>query len=168
MFPSVSEAPMPGGALLKQFADRGEYTDCFVADVDAVVSFAAFVEAFYTTTVFRLERFILKWLVSRPSTDDQAGKIARGEIDSFAAWSMHERSENQLLMMDLRGQTCSWFMVVPIESGSRLYFGTAVMRRKETPAGRGLTWVYRSLMGFHRFYSRVLLQAAHSKIAATA
>jgi hypothetical protein len=36
------------------------------------VTLAEYVNAFYTTRVFRLERIILKWAVSRPSTDAQA------------------------------------------------------------------------------------------------
>lgn len=164
LFPSVYEVPLPEGALLKEFVDRGEYTDCFVANVTADVTFPEYVESFYTTRLFKVERHILKWLISRSSTDEEARKISRNEIDEFAAWTVHRRSNNQLVMMDLRQQTCSWFMLVPQESGSLLYFGSAVMRNGETPRGKALTWPYRCLLGFHRLYSRALLQAAVSRI----
>ncbi len=165
MFSSVDDAPLPDGALLQEFVDRGEYTDCFVVHTAGDVSFSEFVESFYTTRLFKLERAILKWLISRPSTDDQAQQVANGEIQSFAAWNEHSRSDNQLVMMDFRKQTCSWFMLQPEGSGNRLYFGSAVMRNQETSAGKTMKWTYRSLLGFHRLYSRALLSAAAKRLA---
>ena len=164
LFPSVNKAPLPDGALLQEFADRGEYTDCFVANVPAQVTFPAYVESFYTTRLFKVERHLLKWLVSRPSTDEEARKISCDEINEFAAWTKHRRSENQLVMMDLRQQTCSWFMLVPQEDGSLLYFGSAVMRNRESTRGRTMKWTYRCLLGFHRLYSRALLAAARHRL----
>ena len=160
LFPSVNEAPLPDNALLQEFVDRGEYTDCFVVQVGNDVTFAEYVEAFYTTRLFKAERLILKWLVARPSTDAEAKQVSRNEIHAFAAWKEHSRSDNQLVMMDFRQQTCSWFMLVPQPNENRLYFGSAVMRKRETPSGKKLKWTYRWLLGFHRIYSRALLHAA--------
>ena len=165
LFSSVSEAPLPRGALLQEFVDRGEYTDCFVAEAGVDVSFAAYVEAFYTTPLFRLERLILKWLVSRPSSDEQARQLSMNEIHTFAAWHEHRRSDDQLIMMDFRWKTCSWFMLKPDNGACRLYFGSAVMRDVEASSGRRMRWTYRSLLGFHRLYSRALLQAAASRVS---
>ena len=162
MLSSVSPAPLPDEALLQRFVDSGDYTDCFVCSLEGAVTLGAYVEAFYTTSVFKAERLILKWLVSRPSTDEEAGQIARGETQAFAAWKTLERTDDQLLLMDFRGQTCSWFKVEPESGSSRLYFGSAVMRSQATPAGRKMPRGYRLLMGFHRLYSRVLLAAARS------
>ncbi len=164
LFSHVDEAPLPEGGLLEEFVDRGEYTDCFVAKVSADVTFSEYVESFYTTRLFKLERHILKWLVSRPSTDEEAGQLARNEISHFAAWDEYRRCDNQLVMMDLRQQTCSWFMLAPQDSGSLLFFGSAVMRTRETTQGRTMKWTYRCLLGFHRLYSRALLQAAAKRI----
>lgn len=163
-FGSVSEVPLPSGTLLQEFVDRGEYTDCFAVHVPGVVAFSEYVQSFYTTRLFKAERLILKWLVSRPSTDEEAKKVSRNEIHSFAAWNEHSRSDNQLIMMDLRQQTCSWFMLVPKTNGSQLYFGSAVMRNQETSSGKEMKWTYRCLMGFHRLYSRALLSAAASRL----
>ena len=160
LFSLVSEAPLPAGALLQAFSDRGEYTDCFVAQVNQAVTFPAFVETFYTTGLFKLERRILKWLVSRPSSDEEARRLSRNEIHTFAAWNEYGRSDNQLIMMDFRQQTCSWFMLEPDASGTRLYFGSAVMRDGDEPSAKKMKWTYRALLGFHRVYSRALLQAA--------
>ncbi len=164
LFSLVNEAPLPDGALLQEFVDRHEYTDCFVTLVRAEVTFPAYVESFYTTRLFKLERHILKWLISRPSTDEEARRVSCNEIKEFAAWTEHRRSDNQLVMMDLRQQTCSWFMLVPQEGASLLYFGSAVMRDRETTQGKTLKWTYQCLLGFHRLYSRALLQAAARRV----
>ena len=160
LFRSVNNAPLPDGALLQEFVDLGEYTDCFVVHVRGEVTFPKYVESFYTTSLFKAERLLLKWLISRPSTDEEARQVSRNEIHAFAAWKEHSRSVNQLVMMDFRQQTCSWFMLVPQESGNRLYFGSAVMRNKETSSGRKMKWTYRCLLGFHRLYSQALLRSA--------
>ena len=164
MFGSVNETPLPGAALLQRYADDGEYTDCFSADVPVALSLPAYVTAFYTTWLFKAERVILRWLASLPSTDDEAAQLAQGRRDAFAAWTVEERSDGQLLMIDVRRQTGSWFMHEPAGRGSRLYFGSVVFKQKETPAGRELRWTYRAMLGVHRFYSRALLSAARSRL----
>lgn len=168
MSATVTETVLPGNALLQRFVDSGEYTDCFMTRIDDDVSFATYVEAFYTTSVFKAERFILRWLVSRPSTDAEARALASNEIAEFAAWKMLERSDDQLLMMDFRGNTCSWFMLERDEGGSKLYFGSAVIRNRKTSSGRRMGWTYRALLGFHRLYSRILLRAARNRIMVVA
>lgn len=160
VFSSVSEAPLPDGALLREFSDRGEYTDCFVARADRDVTFPAFVEAFYTTRLFKLERYILDWLIARPSSDEEARQLSLNEIHAFAAWNEYSRRDDQLVMIDFRQRTCSWFMLVPAASGSQLYFGSAVMRDRGHASGKRIRWTYRAMLGLHRLYSRALLHAA--------
>jgi hypothetical protein len=135
------------------------------------VSHARYVAAFYTTPVFRLERLILQWAVSRPSSAAQAEQLAAGEIDNFAAWRVESRAENQLLLADLQGRTRSWLMVVRLDTGNgpatRLYFGSAVVPVEGYRAGKPtLGPVVRALLGFHRIYSQVLLSAAKSRLTA--
>ena len=159
---SVRPTALPDHALLQSFARNGSYTDCYATDVPGTVSYAQYVTAFYTTWVFKLERWILKWAVSRPSTDEQARQLAAGTLDTFAAWSVEQRADNQILMCDFLGSTRSWLMVAPQGSGTRLYFGSAVVARG--PAGIGRD--YRLLLGFHKLYSRVLLGAARRRLEA--
>ena len=132
--------------------------------IEAVVSLQDYVVAFYTTTLFKTERVILRWLASLPSTDAEARELVRGTRDTFAAWNVEDRSANQLLLIDVRQQTGSWFMCEAQTQGTRLYFGSVVFRRKETPLGRELHWSYRSLLSVHRLYSRALLAAARSRV----
>ena len=148
----IEEGPLPGNALLQKYACSGAYTDCFYTDFPANVVLADYVETFYSTWLFKLERVILKFLVKKPSTDEQVKQLVAGEIDTFAAWTVEERTEHQLLMCDYRGHTRSWFMVVP----GRLYFGSAVIPKDRKS--------YQLLLGLHRLYSRMLLAAARSRL----
>jgi hypothetical protein len=158
---------------LASYLRAGAYADCYATDIDRPVSHAQYVAAFYTTPVFRIERLILRWAVSRPSTDAQAGQLAAGAIDHFAAWHVEKRSENQLLLSDLRGRTRSWLMVAPLETGrgarTRLYFGSAVIPVQSSRTGKStLGPGFRALLGFHRIYSEVLLYAAKARLRARA
>jgi hypothetical protein len=126
------------------------------------------VAAFYTTWLFRLERWILRLAVARPSTDEEAHELARGERDSFAAWSVEARAPDQILMCDFAGRTRSWLMVAAIEGspGTRLYFGSVVVPILDPKTGeRGLGPVHGPLIGFHKAYSRLLLGAAARRLA---
>ena len=77
-FTAVAVYPAPDDALHAKYARTGAYIDCFITEVSAHVSHAQFVEAFYTSRVFKLERLILKWLVDKPSTDAEAMELAAG------------------------------------------------------------------------------------------
>lgn len=166
---SIQTCSLPHDALLASYRDAGAYSDGYCTDIPGEVTLAAYVEAFYTTYVFRLERVILRWAVSRPSTDDQARQVAAGEIDAFAAWRVEARAENQLLMCDMHGRTRSWFMTMPgVEGGTRLYFGSAVVPATHSRTGkRSMGWIFSALLGFHKLYSRVLLRAARSRLIDT-
>ena len=127
----VSPQPLPEHALLAQYTGSGGYTDCYAIDLPGSYSHAEYVTAFYTTWLFRLERTVLRWLVKRPSSDDEAHELARGKRASFAAWTVEACAPNQLLMCDFLGATRSWLMVEPRHEGgiTRLYFGSAVLPR---------------------------------------
>ena len=162
---------LPAHALLARYAADGGYTDCFVTEISGSATHAEYVEAFYTTRLFKLERLILKWLVARPSTDAQVRELARGARDSFAAWSVEARAPDQLLMCDLRGDTRSWFMANTVQRNgvavTQLYFGSAVIGTRNTKSGeRSMKPQFRALLGFHQLYSRALLRAARRRLLA--
>jgi len=143
-----------------KYAHAGAYADCFTIEISGRVSLPQFVEAFYTSRVFKLERLILQWLVNKPSTDIEAKELAAGSRDRFAAWTVEGRSADQLLLCDYLGHTRSWLMVAPrereSEDGTRLYFGSVVVPVRRFP--------YNVLLGFHRLYSRVLLNSASARL----
>ncbi|HEY0803175.1 MAG TPA: hypothetical protein VGD54_20235 [Steroidobacteraceae bacterium] len=171
MFSVVREA-VPDDALLKTYIgdahpERWEtYADCFAVSVDREVSLSDFVFAFYTSPVFRIERFILRVLVNAPSSQADARAVADGWTDEFAAWYVGERSATQLLMCDRYESTRSWFRVAPVTGGgTRLQFGTAVAaKRDENTDSPALGGGFHLLLRFHVLYSQVLLHAATVKL----
>ena len=158
--------PLPAQALLAKYARGGAYTDCYATEMAASVSHAEFVEAFYTTALFKIEALLLAWFVAKPSSDAHARQLAAGERDAFAAWSVEARSVDQLLLSDFQGRTRSWLMVAPIPGGTRLYFGSAVVPTVNKATGQArMGFAFRALLGFHKLYSRALLSAARSRLA---
>ena len=162
---------MPEHALLARYSGNGGYTDCYVTELPGSYSHAEFVAAFYTTWLFKLERAILRWFVRRPSTDSEVQQLARGQRESFAAWTVEARAPNQLLLRDFLGNTRSWLMIESRSDGgaTRLYFGSAVVPRVDSRTGeKKLGTPFRALLGFHRRYSRALLAAARSRLQLSA
>ncbi len=162
----VTRTDLPPSALLGRYSGTGAYTDCYSVDVPGDVSLADFVQAFYTGFVFRIERFLLRMFLSRPSTDGDIQRLMSGESEDFAAWRVEAQHETQLLMCDIAARTRSWFMVESNSDGTtRLYFGSAVVpvRDKRTGASK-LGLVFDLLLGFHKLYSIVLLRAAQKRL----
>lgn len=157
----VEAAGLPADALLGRYAGQGCYTDCFTTVLPRPVTHAEYVEAFFTTPVFKLERLVLV-LIRRPSTDAQAGALSRGEGESFAAWDVEARAPDQVLLRDLYGSTRAWLMTAAESGATRLYFGSAVVKRNR--AGQ-MPRNFSLLLGFHVRYSKVLLGAAARRLA---
>jgi hypothetical protein len=163
---------LPAGALLRRLAANGRqaaYTDCYVIELDARASQAQYVEAFYTTPLFKLERWLLA-RAGRPSSDADARRLAQGESDRFAAWRVAERAPDQLLLHDDTGRTGSWLMSEPGPAGgTRLYFGSGVFSRRGSSADEPrLGLLFWLLLPLHKAYSRALLQGARSRLRALA
>ncbi len=166
---TIQLCELPQEALLSRYQQEGAYTDCYFIDLPSAVSHAEYVEAFYTTAVFKVERLILSLLVSKPSTDRQAKQLASGEVKTFAAWSVEGQTANQLLLCDFLGRTRSWLMSVVDESSNssntRLYFGSAVVPKVDPASGQtSFGFAFHALQGFHKLYSRALLRSAHSRL----
>lgn len=165
----VRATPLPDHALLQRHRQAGAYTDCYSITVAGQISLETFVESFYTSRLFKLERLILKWAVARPSTDAQARQLGAGTLNQFAAWDVEDRASNQLLLCDLYGKTRSWLMAETLAGGAapatRLYFGSAVTGRVAPRTGRQqMAPGFRLLLGFHRLYSIALLRAAGRRL----
>jgi hypothetical protein len=169
---SIQPCALPVNALLGVYASGGVYidcfTDCYSVELPWPVTQPEYVEAFYTSAVFKVERWLIGRLLSRPSTDVQARQLAAGISDTFAAWRVEQRSPAQLLVA--AGRTRSWLMAVPTQRGgqaaTRLYFGSAVLPKYNPGSGGSrMGWPFKALLGFHRVYSRVLLAAACRKLS---
>ena len=165
--PTVSDTAVPPASLLGRLAaKRGAFADAYMLQFPRAVSLGEFVEAFYTTRLFKLER----WLIARtgrPSSDADVRSLAAGDNRRMAAWTVEAREGDELLMHEDSGATRSWFKAEAGAAGTTLWFGSAVVPRR--PAGADgkprLGRVFHALLGFHRWYSRALLAAAARRLA---
>ena len=165
--PAVRPCELPAHALLRRHLEGGGYADGYVTEVALPVSQAHYVEAFYTTWLFKLERRLLAWFVNKPSTDEGARELAGGSRSDFAAWHVEACEPAQLLMADFMGRTRSWLMCEAAGDGAatRLYFGSAVLPITDRRTGeRTMSRGFRLLLGFHKLYSRALLAAAARRV----
>ncbi len=123
-----------------------------------------FVFAFYTTRLFKAERWLLAKALGITSTDQQALQLAGAASERFSAWKVEFRSSTEILMD--AGQTRSWLSVRPqtqSEASTTLLFGSAVVPMR--PGGKfGLA--FHALLGFHRLYSKLLLSSASRRVVA--
>ena len=132
------------------------HVDCYVADVPGSFSLSQLIAAFYTSRAFLPERWLLGAVLDKPADDADASRLAEGETERFSAWTVEARRSDEILLCDFQAKTRSWLMVAPVGAGTRLHFGSAVVPAK---SGRDRI-VFKALLGFHRFYSRILLGSA--------
>jgi hypothetical protein len=157
-----TDTPPPPASLLGRLAEqRSAFADAYTLSLPRVVTLAEFVEAFYTTRLFKVERALLA-LFGKPASDAMARAVARGEGRRLAVWTVEAREGDELLMHEDSGATRSWFKAEAGEGGgTRLWFGSAVVPRRRQPGGEArMGWAFHALLGFHRAYSRALLKAA--------
>jgi hypothetical protein len=163
---SIEKCTVPAQTLLDRYLVNGAYADCYTTEVSGSLSLPEYIFSFYTTPLFKVERLILRFTVSKPSTDVQARQLGEGKIHKFAAWHVEQRSKNELLMCDFLERTRSWFKVIPIgQTRTQLYFGSAVSSRQNPTTGKlSLGFGFRALLGFHKIYSMLLLHSVRLRI----
>ena len=170
--PVALATELPSSTLLSALREQGCFADCYTTTLPRPVTQAQFVEAFYTTPLFKAERWVLRCLAGRRSSDAQARELARGRRDAFAVWKVAQRAPDQILLTDETGRTSSWLMVRPEAATSagvstRLFFGSAIRPRRVGATGQAQFGPgFHALLGLHGFYSRRLLQAAAARLLA--
>ena len=123
-----------------------------------------YIATLYTTPLFKIERGILALVAGQSSSDEAAHHLAQGYTTNFAAWSVEDRANNQLLLRDFLGRTRSWLMVEPGQTSTRLYFGSAVVPKSISASGKASFGVaFHALHAFHHMYTKALMRAAQSK-----
>jgi hypothetical protein len=167
---TVQPCEVPLNSLLRQYKDGPGYADCYVTQIPGAVTQAAYIEAFYTSPLFKIERTLLHYLASKPATDADAKALAGSAVTSFSAWRVEAQSSSELLLADFTGRTRSWLMAAPALIGNALpgtllYFGSAVVPLPSQGA-QNMGWLFHALLGFHRLYSRMLLRAASNRVMA--
>ena len=99
----IRPCEVPLNSYLRSYKDAEGYADCYMGDVPGAITQAQFVEAFYTTGLFKVERTLLRYLAARPATDADAKPLAAGLATSFSAWRVEAQSESELLLADFTG-----------------------------------------------------------------
>ncbi len=165
----IQPCEVPSHSLLQKYKDGIGYADCYCIEVPGHVAKAAFVEAFYTSPLFKLERTLLKYLASKPATDADVKRLAAGDAVTFSAWRVEAQTASELLLADYTGRTRSWLMAVRVDGSAApattLFFGSAVVARANADSRKpSMGWLFHALLGFHRLYSRLLLRAAHAQL----
>jgi hypothetical protein len=156
------EIAVPKDSLLHRYSSQdGAYTDCFEVMLPINATMEEFVGAFYTTWLFRMERFVLTLARRRWITDADARALAAGDAETFAIWRVEARVDNQLLLADDSGHTRSYLSLASNEGGvARLIFGSAVVPTE----GRDLPAWVRLTVPLHKFYSKALLRLAERRL----
>ena len=87
----------------------GAYTDCYRAEVPQQISLARYIEAFYTDVLFKLERFVLRWLMVKRNgpvdsmpTDLYFGSAVVPAIDKATGQAVFSTSFKVLLSFHKR------------------------------------------------------------------
>lgn len=166
----ITKTPLPDQALLRRYKDMpGAYADCYRAKAAQEISLEAYIEAFFSTPLFQIERAVLTTFGIKGASAQALRALATGRSDTWAAWQVEARDETQILMRAGSDAIRTWLMVVPDGAGGTdLLFGSAVF---PTPAKSGrapqLPRIARWLMGFHKLYSRMLLRAALRRLRRT-
>lgn len=160
---------LPAHALLYRYRLEGAFTDCYVTTIDSRIPQDRYIAAFYTTALFKLERWLIRWLAGHPSTDAGALQLATGKTDAFAVWTVEARDDRQLLLQDLNQHTRSWLMTEEIAhtdgTATRLYFGSAIVPQRSADGSEPRrSRLFTSLLGFHKLYSILLLFSARRRL----
>lgn len=156
----IQTLPLPPSAFLQPYEAGGAFVDCYGCKAARTVDLPALIQAFYSSPAFWAERQGLKLMNFHPGSRAQVAALAAGDVDTFSAWTVERRDDDQILLCDVKEQTRSWLMVAPAGEGTQLYFGSAIVKKKDASGGEAIPLGFRVLMGFHKVYSRALLASA--------
>jgi hypothetical protein len=166
--PKIIETELPSEALSTRYQEQGAFVDCYYIDIAKDISFEQYIQAFYTRTLFKLERCLLSLATFKRTKDEDAVELSLGKTDQYSIWTVEGREYNQIMLRDFTGNTRSWLMVKKLSEnnvGTRLYFGSVVVPKDVTKDGQGSFGVLFHLLDkFHKIYSRALLRAAYRKL----
>ncbi len=168
MMPKVIASELPSHALSTSYKEQGAFVDCYYIDITKDISLDKYIQAFYTTAIFKLERSLLSLATFKCTKDDEAIELSLEKSDSYSIWTVEGRQSNQIMLRDFTGNTRSWLMVEKLnenEMSTRLYFGSVVVPKNITENKQASFGVLFHLFGkFHEIYSRALLNAAFRKL----
>lgn len=164
----LQHVPTLEDSFLNVYRQQRAYTDSYALDFSHGVTLSQYVEAFYSSKVFKIERWLLNCLFNCYANDELAGCLGRGEVSQFSIWTVEMRDDEQLLLCDVFQRTRSWLMCrqSPDPSkGTQLYFGSAVLPKRHSTDGKPVFGcAFHALHGFHHAYSQALLRSTYHKL----
>jgi len=120
-----------------------------------------FINAFFNSWLFRIERLILKLTLKKPATDQDITKLANGMSNTMTAWRIEQRDDNQILLEVPDTPIRTWLMREDAGDHTNLYFGIAILPMRTDKNGKpAMSHISIVLMGFHQLYARALLYLA--------
>lgn len=158
----ITATALPETAFLARYeAQPDTHTDCFQVTLPKHIPLEDFINAFFNSLLFRIERLILKLTVKKPSTDEDIAKLANGTSDTMAAWQLEQRDENQILLEVPQTPIRTWLMRRTDGDHTHLYFGSAILpSRKDRHGKPAMGHLFFVLTWFHILYARALLYLA--------
>ena len=160
--PQITSTALPDTAFLARYeAQPDTHTDCYHARVAKHVPLERFINAFFNSWLFRIERLILKLSLTKPATDQDIANLANGTSNNMAAWRIEERDDDQILLEVPDTPIRTWPMREDAGDHTNLYFGSAILPMRTDKNGKpAMGHIFIMLMGFHQIYARALLYLA--------
>lgn len=160
----VTPCPVPDTSLLAhQAADPDHYADCYSVNLPCEADLSAYLTAFFSLPIMRLERLIIA-AMGTPSRAQDVAALASGASDQLAIWKVEQRTEDQIVMRVSGGRIRTWLMRENTNDGTRLYFGSSVEPIEKPDGTVTLGPSIKTLEGFHRLYSRILIAGAARRL----
>jgi len=165
----IIEAETPSDALSAKYLEDGAFVDCYYIDFPEEITLDRYIEAFYTTSLFKVERTILSIVTFKQTTDSEAAELSLGKSNSYSIWTVESRNSNQILLCDFTKKTRSWLMVKTLKNEetviSRLFFGSVVVPSKVSKSGHAsFGLLFHLFSRFHLSYSKALLNSAYKNL----
>ncbi len=160
----VSVTPLPQTALLQTYAMRkGHHADCFQTTINSTANLSDYLEAFFASPIMKIERKLLG-LFGYPSSQGDLEKLAHAMSDTFAGWTVEKRDDAQILLSVFGNGIRTWLMCQSDQNQTTLYFGSGVVPKNPEADQPKLGWPVAALMGFHTFYSKLVLWSARRQL----
>lgn len=155
----------PDYSFLLELKDKGHVVDCFTQNSAQRLELETLIFSFYKCLAFSFEKFALR-CIGKNCSDPQLRAIVTGTEQSFAAWTVAQRNETQILLRDFMGVTHSWLYVADEGDTSKIYFGTAItLNGRPMNSHASLPLWIKLLVPLHELYSRALLWSALRRAA---
>jgi hypothetical protein len=158
----VIATTLPKSACLNDYEHRaGVYTDCFQTELPKGGTLESYINAFFNTWLFRIERMILNTAAKKPASDEDIARLAQGTSNTMSAWQVERRDADQILLEVPQTPIRTWLMRSGEGEKTQLYFGSAILPDAVDRNGNAkMPFLFHALLGFHKLYARALLFSA--------